>query len=54
MSPSSFNIRFNLALAKIVVSRQTQDVKAQLILFYIIYTNYNYKLLSKVKKPEIS
>ena len=43
----------NLALASMIASRESQNIKAQLRFFYIIYTNYNIKSLAKVKKPKI-
>lgn len=51
---SSFDARLNLASAKIVAIKNNQEIKPQLILFYVIYTNYNYKTLTIAKKPEMS
>lgn len=51
--PSNFNARLNLASADMVATRASQDVSIQNMLFYIIYTNYNHKLLARVRKPTI-
>lgn len=50
---SSFDAKFNLTLAKIIATGNSQDVKAQLMLFYTIYTNLTHKLLVGIKKPAI-
>lgn len=50
---SSLDIRLNKVSARIVISRGKQDVKTQLILSCIIYTNYNSKSLTKVRKLAI-
>lgn len=51
---SSSDARLNLVSISIIAIRSSQDVKVQLMLFYIFYTNYNQKLLVKVRKPAIS
>lgn len=54
MRSKSPNTKLNLALAIVIALRKNQNVRAQFIFFYTIYTNYNYNLLARVKKPEIS
>ena len=53
MRLSGPDTRLNLASAGMVATKGSQDVSAQLILFYTIYTNYNHKVLAKVKKLAI-
>lgn len=53
MRLSGPDIRFNSATASMVTTRNSQDISAQLMLFYTTYTKYNDKLLAGVKKPAI-
>ena len=53
MRPSGPDARLNSASAGMVVTKGSEDVSAQLILFCTIYTNYNHKLLAGVRKPAI-
>lgn len=43
----------NLALAGMVATKGSQDINTQLILFRTIYTNYDHKLLARVRKLAI-
>lgn len=54
MHSSGFNVIFNFASAGMVVIRNSQDIKAQVMFFFIIDTKYNDNLLVKIKKPVIS
>ena len=53
MRPSGSDNRLNSTLANMVATRGSEDINAQLILFYTIYTNNNHKLLAGVRKPAI-
>ena len=51
---STLKARLNLVLPGMLITKSNQDVSAQLIFFFTIYTNYNHKPLPKVRKLEIS
>lgn len=53
MNFSRFVTNLNLILVIMVVLKEIQNIITQFILFCIIYTNFNYKLLAKIKKPAI-
>ena len=53
MQFSGLDAKLTLASAGMIAIRGTQDLSAQLMLFCTIYTNYNHKLLAKVKKLAI-
>ena len=53
MCPSGLDTRLNSVLAGIVATKGSQDVSIQLIPLCIIYTNYDHKLLTGVRKLAI-
>lgn len=46
---SNFDIGLNFALADMVVIKDNQYINAYFMLFWVIYINYNYKLLAKIR-----
>lgn len=53
MNFSNFDTNLNLILVIMVALKEIQNISTQFIFFCIIYTNFNYKLLAKIKKPAI-
>ena len=53
MHSNNFDTGLNSASAGMVATKSSQDISVQLILFNTIYTNYNHKLLAKVRKLTI-
>lgn len=54
MRLSGFDTRLNSASASMVSTKDSQDISTQFILFCTIYTNYNHKLLAKIRKSEVT
>lgn len=50
---SSPDTKLNSASASMIVTRNSQDTRARLILFCIIYINYDHKPLAEIKKLAI-
>ena len=53
MCLSGPDARLNSTSAGMIATRSSEDVSAQLMLFCTIYTNYDHKLLARVRKPAI-
>lgn len=53
MRPSGLDNKLNSASTGMVAKKGSQHITAQLIFFYTIYTNYDYKLLVRVGKTTI-
>ena len=51
--PRGLDARLNSISAGIIAKKGSEDIDAQLMLFCTIYTNYNHKLLAKVRKLAI-
>ena len=53
MCSNGLDARLNSVSTGMVATKNSQDISAQLLLFCTIYTNYDHKLLAKVRKPAV-